>query len=73
MYLKFRSPLAVCLRVNILSNALQDVLRQRILLSIYALPFILCFAFVDKIVLYYYDVFSLLFGFFLYALVGLQL
>ena len=63
MYLEFRLPLAVCLRVNILSNALQDVMHECILLSAYALPFILCFVFVDTIVLYSYDVFSLLFGF----------
>ena len=37
MFLKFRSPLAVCLRVNILYNALQDVMRECILLSVYAL------------------------------------
>ena len=73
MYLEFRSPLAVCLRVNILSNALQDALRECILLSVYVLPFILCFVFVDSIVLYSYDVFSLLFGFSFYAFVGLHL
>ena len=73
MYLEFRSPLAVCLRVNILTNALQDIMRECILPSVYALPFILCFVFVDTIVLYPYDVFSLLFGFSLYAFVGLHL
>ena len=51
MYFEFRSPLAVCLRVNILSNALQDIMRECILLSVCALPFILCFVFVDTIVL----------------------
>ena len=49
MYIEFHSPLAVCLRVNMLSNALQDVMRKCILLSVYALPFILCFVFVETI------------------------
>ena len=73
MYLEFRSPLAVCLRVNILSSALQNVISERIVLFVYALPVIICFVFVDTIVLHFYDVFSLLFGFSLYAFICLHL
>ena len=51
MYLEFRPQLTVCLRVNILSNMPQDVMRECTLLSVYAHPFILCFVFVNTIVL----------------------
>ena len=63
LLLEFRSPLAVCLHMNTLSNALQKVMHKYALFSVSALLFILCFVFVDTIFLYSDDVFSLLVDF----------